>query len=117
MMVNEKIRSLIDRLLSKTSTGEINWEEADRQEAFQISFPNYSVVIEKDRDGELWLRMYDFMGRVLDTVSSDELHAFQVPGGAPGGTYADRLLELHGLARRQALRVEKALDELLARLA
>lgn len=117
-MVDEKIRFLIDRLLSKTSAGDIKWSEAPGRGAFQTSFPNYSVEIEQDEDGDLFMRVYNSEGRIIEWISAKEASNFVASSESwPPQTYATRMHDLYVQARRQALRVEQAIDELLESLA
>ena len=46
-MADEKLRKLIDHLLVKTRAAELRWAETSSEEAFQVSFPIYSVEVEE----------------------------------------------------------------------
>lgn len=109
-MADEKLRKLIDRLLVKTRAAELQWAETSSQEAFQISFPSYSVELERSEEGT-YIRIYNSEGKILDWTSDSNI--LQDSGWENRDEYK-KIRELHELARRQALSVDKALEELLA---
>lgn len=113
-MSDDKLRMLIKRLLVKTIAGEVRWSETPSQEAFQASFPSYSVEVEC-AGGATYFRVYNSEGRVLDWTS-DKVIEHEDKENFDESDDAEKLIELYGLARRQALGVERALDELLATL-
>lgn len=104
--MDDKLRKLVDRLLKKTQAGELRWSETSSPESFQTSFPDYSIEVEKNKDLVL-LRIYNSDGRIIESVV-EKVSSFRDD--------AEALSELHDAARRQALGVEKALDDILASL-
>jgi hypothetical protein len=108
-MAFEKYRQLIDELLSKTDQGRLQWQETAEPGSFQVSFPNYSVIISQESNPPLpqnWryrLRILNAEGRGVDWFSDYDL----------GDDYKARMADLYERARRQALGAEKAIDEIL----
>jgi hypothetical protein len=41
----EKLNELIDRLISRTEAGSLKWKEGVQPGTFQVSFPDYSVIL------------------------------------------------------------------------
>lgn len=109
-MANDKLHKLIDRLLVKTIAMELKWSETSSQEAFQVSFSSYSVEVEHS-DNTTYMRIYNSDGKVLDWTS-DNVMRRDVSWNST--TAIRKLEELYQLARRQALGVDKALDDLLS---
>lgn len=114
-MADEKMKILIQRLLEKTKEGEIRWIETPSMDAFQASFANYSVEIEQEENGTMCLRVYNKDGRVLESITNLEIIS------SDGDYYhnqeqARSLIDLHNLARRQSLKVNDALEDLLSQL-
>lgn len=109
-MVEDKLRKLIDRLLVRTRAGELQWSETSSQDAFQASFPSYSLELER-ADTTIYIRVLNSEGKVLEWTSDQKM---RTEGNWKNADDIRKLDELYALARRQALRVEKALDELLS---
>ncbi|MGA2740849.1 MAG: hypothetical protein ABSG65_25855 [Bryobacteraceae bacterium] len=125
-MTEEKVFELANRLLARTRAGTQHWEGSVSDQAFLTSFPKYSVKIGRvaDADGENWLTViwiYNEAGTEIEAVRQDEL-AEKLQGSRllserlAGPNVANLLKELYDAARRSALNVEGALDDLLASL-
>jgi hypothetical protein len=110
-MADKRLLELANLIYEKTRTGEITWEKTTFPEGFQTSFPKYSVVIRKPSSSPLpRLFLYNGKGELIEEFSSGVM--VQVSGA--GGV---RLMdELYELARRRAMGVDQALDELLSEL-
>ncbi len=109
-MRSEKYRQLIDRLITKTDRRELAWKEGVYPDSFQVAFPNYSLTIiqrQDDRD-EIFLEMsiINSDGYTIDRFSEFDLEQ----------DYHNKLYGLYHEARRQALGVDKALDDILIAL-
>jgi len=96
-MADDKIIRLVRLLVEKTKAGEIKWEETSSLNNFECSLFNYSLLISRQT-----LTVRNQEGNIIE----------EVDGEAPlqGGVQFSELFEL---ARRDALGVEKALDEIL----
>lgn len=113
-MADDKLRKLINRLLDKTRAAELHWSETPSKEAFQVSFPSYSVEVDCS-DEVTYLRVYNSEGRIIDETS-DRAIMFDDFGSNFQSGDVEKIQELYRLARRQALGVDRALEELLATL-
>ncbi len=102
--MTELTESLVERLLSKTKAGEIYWREAVQPGEYTVSFPHSSVGILSDKGGYS-LRLYNDAGMLIDETPIKRVPALS------------QTIELFSLARRQALRVDETLQELLKELA
>ena len=105
-MAYEKLLRLAQALYEKTKSGELSWETTPNEATFQASFPKYSILLQKDGD-DVNLKICNEEGRVMEELTDEE--AFQ---------HFDRpiLGELFEIARRGAMGVEEALDEILSNL-
>ena len=95
---------------SKTASNELEWKEGVYSASFQVSFPNYSLTLsenQRERGGyDYVISILDADGSIIDTFSDIDL----------GEGYYSKMVELYQNARRQALGVDKALDEILNEL-
>lgn len=114
-MSYQKIANVIKRLAEQTAAGRVEWSEAEDEDAFQTSFPNYSVVISKRQIPEeeysrtLYLvQIFNAEGKVIEEVTDSDFHHTD-------GMF-DRMEDMYDTARRSVLGVEKALDEILGEL-
>jgi len=96
-MADDKIVRLVRLLLEKTKVGEIKWKETAKLNIFQCSLSNYSLLISR---------------QTLTVCDKEDNIIEEVDGPAPLQEGV-QLSELFELARRDAMGVEKALDEIL----
>ena len=102
--MTELTDSLVERLLAKTKAGEINWRESVRSDEYTASFPSSSVGIIFENGGYS-LRLYNDAGILINETPVKRAPALS------------QMMELLGLAKRQSLRVDETLQELLKELA
>jgi hypothetical protein len=110
-MAEDKIVRLVRLLLEKTKAGEIRWEETIDPNTFQCSLINYSVLISQRSVSGMpgltepmrSLRICNEEGKTIEEVTD------AVPS-LLGGV---ELKELFEVVRRDAMGLEKALDEML----
>lgn len=105
MTDEEKLLQIATRLLERTEAGGVQWNETADESMFETSMERYSVNVFKTKDGFPGLSVVNDSGRVIDTL---------VLNFAQEGS--ETLNNLHELARRDALRVEGALDDILKTL-
>jgi len=126
-MTEQKVFELANRLLEKTRAGTQHWEASASDQAFLTSFPKYSVKIGRvwDEHGENWITaiwIYNEAGNEIEAAREDVLsEKLQSSSHGPvesmnASVVAGVLKDLYEEARRSALNVEGALDDLLASL-
>lgn len=112
-MSYEKLVKLIILLDKNTSSGDVQWEESTKSNAFETSFPNYTVMIRQDRDimdeESYRILIIDNQGDVVEEATYQD---FQ---GMLDGSYGI-MKRIYEIARRQAKGVEQALDDILSNL-
>jgi RecA-family ATPase len=105
-----KIGLIIKKLYDKTMRGEIQWEKTNEGDVFQKSFSSYSVRLSfyDSTAGITYYRVsvFDANGELLEQVTDSQL-------GEEFENAYDTLSMLYVTARRQAMGVEKALDDIL----
>ncbi|MGE5270661.1 MAG: hypothetical protein ACM3JG_13420 [Thiohalocapsa sp.] len=114
-----KYLQLLDRLIQKTDAGELAWEETAAGDAFQVSFPNYAVILseaETPTTIDYVVELVNADGRIIDRFSDVTLERTDPSSQRGGPRHFDRMKALFEVARRQALGVDKALDEILREL-
>ena len=118
-MRSEKYRQLIDRLIAKTDRRELAWKEGVYPDSFQVSFPNYSLLLrEKERPEafgspppDITLALLDMSGKVIDMI-----YNFEIDGEGREKPYYLKMRDLFRLVRQQVLGVDKAVEEILGEL-
>jgi hypothetical protein len=111
-VTEEKIHELAKRLLERTRAGTQHWETTVSEQSFPASFPKYSVKIENAEDQGPAISIYDGSGSQIEWADENQLRARLSVATMRFGI----LHELFQEARRSALDVDRALDDLLASL-
>lgn len=112
-MSHIKTAVMLQTLVDKTAAGKVIWAETEQSGAFQTSFPNYSVRIFEAQNFEnttdFVLQITNADGDVVEEVRDPELtEFFEKPYVV--------MRDLHESARRRAMGVDDALDEILRSL-
>lgn len=110
-MAVPKLVELVARLYRKTKQNKINWEKTIEEDVFQTNFPGFSVRL-FPKDGDMYLQIYNDEGLLIDQVIDTEIRGESIEGEGPFGA----MTNMHALARRNALGVDKVLDSLLEEL-
>lgn len=108
----EKIAKLVRKLHEKTIDGKLEWEQTDKRGVFQTSFPDYTIRIsmQLEESGEYYyVSIYDSQGILVEQVNDVGLE-----GDIPDSFKL--MKEMYEFARRKALGVDKALDDILSQL-
>ncbi len=116
-MAYDKLIRLAQLIYEKTKHGDIKWEATAEEGTFQASLANYSILIKRLSAASLMpanvllnptyftIQICNEQGQVIEELSQNE------------ATAADfKIAELFELARRMAMDVEKALDDLIGTL-
>ncbi len=102
----DKLIQIAELVYQKTANGEINWEKTPDDNTFQTSFPRYSVLVQ-DANDTIVFKICNEEGQVIERLSE---------GQASNAGFAN-LRDLYVTARRTAMGVDEALDEILQTLA
>ena len=104
-MATQKLIDVAKALYERTVTGDLSWETTAKQGMFQVSFPNYSVLV-LEEDGDVTLKICNEQGQVVEALKESEATASRF----------SNMRELFEGARRIAMSAEHVLDELLRNL-
>jgi hypothetical protein len=122
----EKELALVQTLYAKTRAGAVTWEEAldaPFNAGFQTQLGNFKLRLRQipDRDypdqPDYELLVEDYSGKELEKISNTSLRPVMdrtTPDGLSPYNLLDRTYEI---ARRQALRIDEALETILEDLA
>jgi hypothetical protein len=118
-MQSEKYRQLVDKLVAKTDRRELDWRESAHPDGFQVSFPNYSLLLRQKERGEAFgapppdiiLSIVDMNGSVVDTI-----YNFEIDGEGREKPYYLKMRDLYRMVRQQVLGADKAVEEILSEL-
>jgi len=118
-MSSLKSKALIIRLLDRTNEGKVEWEETDIEGVYQASFRSHSVQIARkpargDPEGaeDIVLAVYNQEGKLIDEIGDPDLVQF----GLSTQEAFQLMSKLYETARRYAMGVEQAIDNLLQEL-
>jgi len=113
------VPKLIERLISLTNEGKIEWGETASEDDFQATVGQYVVTASRSRNAQNWdawdykIRVADRKGTLVDEAMDIDFDAnSRIAGQLP---YKAFFLLYEG-ARRSARNVDKALTDLLASL-
>jgi hypothetical protein len=108
---DEKLIVLIRRIFEKTKAGELRWQPTSDPNVFALSFPHYSVSLERVPDTEDTIESFIFRISNDEGQTIEELNSFLASNYGFG-----ELRELFDRVRRNAMGLDKALDDLLSEL-
>jgi hypothetical protein len=113
MPLQEQTAKLVDKLIELSEQGKVNWQETAEEDAFLASVGKFVVTAAK---ADLQYPGYTFtiadqVGRILEEARVEDRGTYE---GADH--YYSRLAALFEMARRQALKVDEALTEMLSSL-
>ena len=108
-----RLGEVVTRLARKTVANEINWKRTETEGVFQHALPNYTLRFsEEDIEGQTSpdyvLTIYNQDGEVIEEVGDPELARHEDVDDA-----FNIMREAYEAARRQAMGIDKALDELM----
>jgi hypothetical protein len=113
-------RTQIDELISKLTTlsesGKVAWEETANLNAFRASLGEFGVTLSRGGSllyGAYAIEILDKAGRPIDGAQAPFVGAEKDPDGNQNWK---RLGNLHEIARRNALKADQSVSELLSSL-
>jgi hypothetical protein len=101
----DKLIQIAELVYNQTEAGQIQWEKTPDINTFQTSFPSYSILIQESRDTIIF-KICNEEGQVIEQLSEGQASNAGFPN----------LRDLYVTARRAAMGVEEALDEILKAL-
>ncbi len=101
---SERMLRLVQKMLLLSKEGKIKWDPTADEDLFLTTFPEYSVSV-TGGDTSPALRLHNSEGRLIEGYSPE-----------PYGSSHNALVELFSEARRSALGLDQALDNIFARL-
>jgi hypothetical protein len=118
----KRLGTLIDRLRKLSDDNQVPWAETADERTFQAALKGYAVTIVQEDAGDYYgeptyqyaIRFYDTSGKLLDTATEGDfpdIYKFE-----QGKNSREALRDLYDSARRKALKVDQALDDLLRSL-
>jgi hypothetical protein len=120
-MISPKLRFLILALKDQSVEGAVEWAEGPQEETYIASFPSWSVTVSRQKEKARWreetveytqFKVFNAEGKVLDEVD-DRLRDRT---SAESVELANAIKEIYDQARRKALRVDKAIDDIMSLL-
>lgn len=118
----KRFTTLIDRLRKMSDEDKVPWAETSDEHVFQAAFKGYAVRISQEAAGYDYgepvyryiIGFYDTFGKLLDSATeADFPETYEFEGGKLARV---ALRDLYDVARRKALKVDQALDDLLRSL-
>ena len=112
----DKLHIFVRTLKVRTDEGKINWQPTVEEAVYQAAFPNYLVKIwmrptRYEQGGEdACIAILDKDGSVIEEFDDVAL------GGTGFGNSFTLMQELYRRARRRAMGLDRALDEMLSAL-
>ena len=113
-MADSRQTRLIEYLLTLSRKRELEWKEAVFPDAFETSFPSYSLLIgtEEGRNGtDYYIFIVGANGEIVDRFTDVDISQ-----SSEGFDAFSKMREIHDSARRIAKGADKALDEILGEL-
>ena len=107
-MVEKKLADILRNLAAKTRSGEVQWEETEKDDAFQVSFAKSSIVLAA-KAIDFRITVYNSNGKLIATATDTDLARVMSDASA-------LMQETYTLARHQALKVDSTLDNTLDEL-
>ena len=113
-----KMWALVERLAVKTAEGRLVWESTSGKGVFQTSLPKYTVRISEEPNRhtegmDYVMSIHDSSGSNIERVSDVDLAP---TAGAKGEDAFSVMRGLYKEAKRAALGVDKAVDEIITAL-
>jgi hypothetical protein len=118
-MQSEKYRQLVDKLAAKTDRHQLEWKEGAYPGSFQVSFPNYSLILsEKIQSEDFNIPPPDITMSIIDMSGSliDEVYNFEIDAEGRERPYYRKMRDLYRMVRQQVLGADKAIETILSEL-
>ena len=111
--MEEKLLEIAQKLYKRTKEGSISWSLTDNDNIYQVDVSEYIIKISKEQlsvEPIFNLNIFNLSGVFLLSINSKEIETIsEIPA-------ATAMNEIYQIARRQALGVDKAIDDILKSL-
>lgn len=106
-MIATEYRPMVDKLIHLTQNKQLNWETTSDANKFLITLGLNSVVVEQfasypDDVSVVAIELLNGLGEKIDGIYISE----------PDDDY-NRMFELYGMARRNALKIEQTISDIM----
>jgi len=109
-MSYSKLNKIVKKLSEKTEAEKIEWEPTALEGVFQTAFSDYTIRLGTSTvRGGVEIYIYNYAGELMESANCDALLSFD-------NNIYETMSKMYGAARRQALGVDKALDDILTAL-
>lgn len=111
-MSSRKLASIVEKLMEKTSNGELEWQNTERKDTYQVVLARFAVrIFSREGDGgiDIVVQVINQDGVIVEEIADPDMR------GLMSEPYT-RMSELLEDARRSAMGVDAALDALLQEL-
>jgi len=123
-MQPDRAIQLIDRLTAKTEEGELRWSDGVRLNTYQISFPDYSIIIESGPQPKTIISANEYSMRILDEKGNVVANIIDdITAGIMASTLGRLVVENKKMARlfaaaqlSKSRTADRAVEALLERL-
>lgn len=118
----DKVLNIIHRLHLRTRDGSIQWREGDDARGFVTELGDFTLVARRFPDPaypdepDYGLQIFNTAGREIETISNVTLRPVMDRITSEGLNPYVVLQQIYEMARRQALRVDDALESILRTL-
>ncbi len=112
-----KMTQIVEQLISATNKGQINWEEAETEDVFQVSYPTYSIRIAEVPSAtepgpdtfDVVISIYNKEGKRIESANDVQLKDLITNAFL-------QMNELYDTAKGYALGTEQTLDSIITDL-
>jgi hypothetical protein len=111
----DKLWQFVEKLAEKTINGGLQWERTPDDGMYQASFPKYTVRLflrHRNEEPDYIVAILDEEGQIIEEASDVQITNSNNLGRQP----FELMAEMYKAARRRAMGVDSALDELISSL-
>ncbi|HEY4416328.1 MAG TPA: hypothetical protein VGO57_11605 [Verrucomicrobiae bacterium] len=123
-VIEKKLLELVKRIENKTNSDALNWEKTAEQNEFQTTLANFVVRIREyyeygEDDPNYVIKIISSDGTILESISNADLYRIynQLKDKESEQHPYSMFVSIFAKAKRQALEVDKAIDNILSELA
>lgn len=110
--MNERMARLLDLVWDRTRKGEMPWRDTTDDDVFEANLSGNSFGIAEQGHDKYRFSVYDSQGRCLEFIETYVGEQWKPETRSSN----EKLADLFDIARRQALRIEENLDDLIRAL-